>query len=342
MDPTTAADISDTGVAPFSKRRSSVRFATITEVDEDNSASADNRDWRTVSDDRQSFVPEAVSPNPENRRSAHSSRSSNVMSALGRFTSRFSDSDARHIAETASNYSDAISSLPQSRSDENEHKRRTTLWSREPPPSSYTTDGDDNSIHGPEFVSRLSDPHANKIWKLINHRAWKSLFYCCSFIMLFGSQIQDLYFPKSWDKGTDLVFTLVFVFSSIDIFLHVITDPTYFTWGLNKRDRNVGLCCGIYIGSFFFWCDVFATGTFLYEISYVTAKKRSVREVLLTLNNIGVPIFGMNSINNTAPVEVEYEFLITLGRVARIARFITTSTIVTIYSYFQPKYFYLG
>lgn len=131
---------------------------------------------------------------------------------------------------------------------------------------------------------------------VIDHPAWLLLTFFCTFVLLFGSQIQDLWLPKSGDKAVDVIFTLAFITFSIDIIVRSIVDPIYFSCSLRKPNRfdRASVSDGFWtLGcnacSFFFWCDVIATLSLLYDISYINAAKQRPLTFVITLKD-GFPV----------------------------------------------------
>lgn len=85
------------------------------------------------------------------------------------------------------------------------------------------------------FVTRenpcIKQSHYNAIRWLIGTRTWN---YTCNvfiFIMLFGSQIQELWLPKSWDVTCDVVFTLSIVLLSLDVVFQSIVGEFMICFG---------------------------------------------------------------------------------------------------------------
>mmetsp|Transcript_3400 Transcript_3400/g.6552 ORF Transcript_3400/g.6552 Transcript_3400/m.6552 type:complete len:1192 (-) Transcript_3400:141-3716(-) len=344
------------GIRDDSRRRSSVQFTTIAEVDEDDDSS---KDWEpSPVTGRPSYPSGHKATRPSKNSNAGAmvddassvTKSSKFLSAIRRLTTGFSDNERTSTAESSSN--NTRPHIPGRESIE--RRNRTTLWNR-----GTELFGEDRSSFSNRERSRLEISNNLSLRKTgclpeirmagihdaINHMAWKFIYSICTIVMLFGTQIQDLYFPKSWDIGADVFFTLVFAFCVVDSILRSVVDPQYFTWVFQKGSLRFGRfhLWKVRVGSFMFWCDVLATGSFLYEISYVSPPKQSKREVVLTLSKLGVPISGLSSVNNTVPVELEYELLVTLGRVARIARFVRTSAVVEAVSRLNcTRFFFLG
>jgi len=54
------------------------------------------------------------------------------------------------------------------------------------------------------------------LYQISHGRLWRYTCYMFIFLMLFGSQIQELWLPKSADVACDVVFTMAIVFLSLD------------------------------------------------------------------------------------------------------------------------------
>jgi class 3 adenylate cyclase len=126
--------------------------------------------------------------------------------------------------------------------------------------------------------------------------------------------------------------------------------------------------CGSYgLGSFLFWCDVVSTLTLLHEISFINRDRFDEIQINITLDSFGVPVrschgscsslllllllrtaflidcpldvflllqvAGLGAINESTAVQTgETALLVTIGKTARVARFIRSSAAVKISS----------
>ena len=255
------------------------------------------------------------------RRNQYAVSSSGLFSAVRRFTSRFSSLGSNSPLEHISGANPRDGTVPVHLggvSDHTPERRygtgRTTFFIRDRDSignkSSMTSDGD-YSMDGTGFpthtnsrkVCCLPDDYANAMRCIIYNQLWSSTTFFFTLVMLFGSQIQDLWLPKSWDAASDTVFTMAFVILSVDVIIRSIVDPMYFSWSF-KRERRPSHSTGvgglwihrcddinkISVGSFMFWCDVIATLTFLYDISYINPIKRNQLEQGINLTQFGVPV----------------------------------------------------
>ena len=142
---------------------------------------------------------------------------------------------------------------------------------------------------------------------LINTRVWNGFTILFTVILLFGTQIQDLWCPKSSDVAFDVLFTCSFIFLIIDVLLRSVADPSYFVFTVGRRDfrsldgesafvRSDALC-GLHtclqIGSFMFWCDLLSTLSLLWDISYIGGLRTAMVVVGIEIDQLGVPVsFG--------------------------------------------------
>lgn len=146
--------------------------------------------------------------------------------------------------------------------------------------------------------------------RLINTRVWNGFTILFTVVLLFGTQIQDLWCPKSSDVAFDVLFTCSFIFLIFDVLLRSVADPSYFVFTVGRRDfrsldgestfvRSDALCglhtC-IQIGSFMFWCDLLSTLSLLWDISYIGGLRTAMITVDIEIDELGVPVsFGAKS-----------------------------------------------
>ena len=146
--------------------------------------------------------------------------------------------------------------------------------------------------------------------RLINTRVWNGLTIFFTVVLLFGTQIQDLWCPKSSDLAFDVLFTCSFVFLIVDVLLRSVADPSYFLFTVGKRDfrssdgepaytRSDALC-GLHncfqIGSFMFWCDLLSTLSLLWDISYIGGLRNSMILVGIGIDVLGVPVSFLSAL----------------------------------------------
>jgi len=169
---------------------------------------------------------------------------------------------------------------------------------------------------------------------LLISRFWQILLGIFTILLLFGAQIQWLFLPKEADIVFDVLFTIALVVFSLDIVLRCYLEPNYFNFcgsGSNvngEQGRAVNAWGGCHIGSFMFWCDFISTLTLLYNITYINRTLTEESGFEVKLDPFGAPVEGLDQINKASPVEYELQLLVSIGRTARVARFIRTSTVV--------------
>lgn len=133
--------------------------------------------------------------------------------------------------------------------------------------------------------------------QLLQSFFWKALIIFCTVLLLFGSPIQFAWAPKEVDRIFDIMYTVGFGLFVVDMILNLIVDPEYFggrcrtkrgTIENPLRQQPKYWTCGL--GSFLFWCDVLSTAAFFNDISYVNRREYSMEEIMLTLDQYGVPV----------------------------------------------------
>jgi hypothetical protein len=178
--------------------------------------------------------------------------------------------------------------------------------------------------------------------RIIESRLWRVIIILNTLLLLFGSEVQDLWIPPQGDVVMNVFYTIALAVFSFDILMRCFLEPTYMPWcGCAESKCN--------LGSFLWWCDVLSTLTLLYNISYINKNLLDMITYDITLDELGIPVSngsgncsrmpithltlskkmsGLDEINNAIPVEFEDELLILIGRTARVARFIRESTVV--------------
>ena len=151
--------------------------------------------------------------------------------------------------------------------------------------------------------------------RLINTRVWNGFTILFTVVLLFGTQIQDLWCPKSSDVAFDVLFTCSFIFLIFDVLLRSVADPSYFVFTVGRRDfrsldgesafiRSDALC-GLHtclqIGSFMFWCDLLSTLSLLWDISYIGRLRTAMIMVDIEIDELGVPVSQVSARNRPVP-----------------------------------------
>lgn len=146
-------------------------------------------------------------------------RSSNTfIAAVRRFTSVFHSSHYPSASDSATpNVSECTTSDRSGR-----RRAHATIFTRGSTTLSVASSTNDEVVVNEATNLTRENPcikrsHYNAIKWMIDSRGWKYTCYLFIFIMLFGSQIQELWLPKAWDLGCDVVFTLSIVFLSLDV-----------------------------------------------------------------------------------------------------------------------------
>ena len=209
---------------------------------------------------------------------------------------------------------------------------------------------------------------------ILNHKAWNIGMIIGTILLLFGAQIRDLIlFPPVFDIIFNVLFILCLIFMTADIIMRVdSSEPNYFDcfgirWNMgnstynnpySKRKQNTFLsklscCCTFNIstfnkntanfGSFLFWCDVISTLTLLYEISWINPRYFNQEVQVIHVNDFGIPIHYMGQTdlgNGGQAVQINnMDLYVSIGKTARMARFIRSATLVKLSS--KINWYYL-
>lgn len=138
--------------------------------------------------------------------------------------------------------------------------------------------------------------------RVIRSGLWKVMMTVFYIFVLFGSQIVRLWAPH--DVVIYNILALVtFSFCLLDIALRIISEPSYFRFGVsfggfsNSLNRlgfnglestNKTSSCAL--GSFLFWCDLISTGIILYDISWVNPERYRQQSIDILLDSGGFPV----------------------------------------------------
>ncbi|KAL7538058.1 hypothetical protein ACHAXR_008250 [Thalassiosira sp. AJA248-18] len=340
-----------------SKRNSSFSQVSITVDDLDPLHRASSLEIRPDQIPRTSLPEEANFIN-----SRQKSSQSKLASALRRFTiSKFTHSDSnqgdevQHASSEVSNPPGRTtvggSNLPNRRTTIFTRQRRTTSQSsRDMRSSIHTSASAADHDHGDSDHCRevycLSDTKIHALRRMIGHQAWWGMTLLFILVLLFGPPVQDLWLPKAADTAMDVIYTLAFVVLGIDIIIRSTVDKSYFAWRRKgtyfshcNRCTNSCKCCNMHAGSFMFWFDTIAVMTILYKISYINPAMAEPHYLRVDLNELGFPKTGRHA----TPMSIDWPLVLTVGRVALMARFIRTSVLVQLSgSFYSFQYFYPG
>lgn len=155
------------------------------------------------------------------------------LSVMRRLTSIFS---SRALQSASDSNAPQLSDFSNSdRTSSRTRRVRTTVFTRGSTTLSVASSVMDEVQN--EAINTRENPcikrrYYNALRWLIQGRVWKYTCYIFIFVMLFGSQIQVLWLPKSWDVACDVVFTMSIVFLSLDIIFQSIVGESsivYFT-----------------------------------------------------------------------------------------------------------------
>jgi hypothetical protein len=126
----------------------------------------------------------------------------------------------------------------------------------------------------------FADKRRTFLSKIIYNHIWQILMIVLSFILLFGPQIQHLFFPASADFACDIVYSATFIFFCLDIIIRLGAEKDYFQFDLFALE----------LGSFLFFCDIISTLALLYDIQWIGAPQFEEMYVNILLNEFGVPV----------------------------------------------------
>ncbi len=114
----------------------------------------------------------------------------------------------------------------------------------------------------------------------------------CTILLLFGSEIQELWFPKQ----ADIIFNVLYVVALCvfvgDIMVRCYTEPQYFEFNLcAKTVGDAPAAWGAFrLGSFMFWCDLISSATLLYDISFINTFYFAIETINMELDQFGLPV----------------------------------------------------
>lgn len=130
--------------------------------------------------------------------------------------------------------------------------------------------------------------------RLLYSYVWKALNWLFTALLLFGSPVQFLWFPKQGDVVFDILYSIAFSFFIFDMMFHLLVDPEYFHIPRRPRFRKqqpyqpILSTCGV--GSFMFWCDLVSAAAVAYDISWTNPGEYAMVEHSIKLDDIGVPV----------------------------------------------------
>ena len=116
---------------------------------------------------------------------------------------------------------------------------------------------------------------------------WQLLQVVFTVLLLFGSQVQELWTPKEADVVFDVLFSIALGVFLLDMIIRCFLEPQYFEFSTPKSKTAWGSCR---LGSFMFWCDLISSMTLLFDISYVNNRWFATEAVTIQLNQKGMPV----------------------------------------------------
>jgi hypothetical protein len=147
------------------------------------------------------------------------------------------------------------------------------------------------------MTERQSITHPGGRWKQLCSRTvrssfWKTVIIFATVLLLFGSSIQFMLFPKTADVIFDGLFTFAFALFIFDMILNIAVNPEYMPCNVCRRrkEEEAQAFRRLGIGSFMFWCDLVSSFAMLYDISYINSTEFETLEINIKLDKYGVPV----------------------------------------------------
>lgn len=129
---------------------------------------------------------------------------------------------------------------------------------------------------------------------VMDSRLWRGTLVLFTIALIFGAQMRDLFCPRQADFVFDILFLTMFGFFLVDIIMRMDVEPNYFVFQAFGRGEvsldNSCSCLDIQVGSFIFWCELIATLTLLFEISFISDTEFGIKTVDIKLNSFGAPV----------------------------------------------------
>lgn len=127
---------------------------------------------------------------------------------------------------------------------------------------------------------------------IIGSPLWRVIILFNSFLLLFGSEVQELWIPPEGDLTMDILYCLGLAVFSMDMIMRCYLEPKYVQVpGCRNKENAQNSAWGrCQLGSFLFWCDLVSTLTFLYSISFINSGAYAIQTIDISLNEIGIPV----------------------------------------------------
>ena len=147
----------------------------------------------------------------------------------------------------------------------------------------------------PQNVPLHRTPISRFLYKVVRSPIWKGVIVVAMVLLLFGSSMQFIFFPKEADIIFDILYTVAFGVFIIDTIMNVIVNPEYFSfnmwcWSKQMPEGQTTASRSFGIGSFMFWCDVVSSIAMLYDISYINEQQFKAPKIDIQLDQYGIPV----------------------------------------------------
>lgn len=158
---------------------------------------------------------------------------------------------------------------------------------------------DDDGHHYPRwfswcsYISCLCRPNRKTVEWMSHYQAsrfWQFSLVFFTMLLLFGSQLQELWVPKEGDFYFDILFTIALGVFVIDMLIRCYVEPNYFGFNLRKPTDASAAWGSCRLGSFMFWCDMISTATLLYDISFINRPLFDEETIEIELDPWGMPV----------------------------------------------------
>lgn len=135
-------------------------------------------------------------------------------------------------------------------------------------------------------------PTSRLLYKVVRSPIWKGVILLAMVLLLFGSSMQFIFFPKEADIIFDILYTVAFAVFIIDTIMNVVVKPEYFMFNTcwNRQGEDGKITSSFVIGSYMFWCDVVSSFAMLYDIAYINDVEFKSPKIEIELDESGVPV----------------------------------------------------
>ena len=218
---------------------------------------------------------------------------------------------------------------------------RSSGRSSPPPPETTASEHEEKSTRSSVEFLRPSPAFLNVLSNIIGSRLWRVTIAFNTFLLLFGSEVQEIWIPPAGDTAMDVLYCIALAVFTMDMVMRCYLEPKYMNVPRCRAKESAqskawGRC---QMGSFLFWCDLLSTLTLLYNVSFINTELNDMLTYDIELNQIGLPEQGLDEINAAVPVTLNYDVLILIGRTARAARLIQQITFKRSNSKFNSYWF---